>query len=127
MKPGKWYAEWTVSQAPTAPWPALPVFGKQSCTYSSGSIVGFTMKDYTVFSTKIIVKQAYKGEWSVEVPPQIWNEVIPWCKTAFGPDGRNRKFYRWRCSYSATKYKIFLRYEEDLTMFRLKWYDATTT
>jgi hypothetical protein len=69
---------------------------------------------------EIWVREAYHGEWAIEVPWRQWKEVIAWCAEAYGECGHNRK-YRWRQNYRPEMNRIFLRNESDVTLFKLKW------
>ncbi len=74
----------------------------------------------TKMATEFFIRKAYHGEWAVEVLTAPWHEVIAWCKETLGECGNDRK-YRWRQNYRPEVFRIFLRNESDVTLFRLRW------
>jgi hypothetical protein len=61
-----------------------------------------------------------KGETAIRVSSTAnVDDIYDWCEEMFGPPGTN-KIYRWRRSYTFP-YRVFLKHEEDVTLFMLKW------
>ena len=71
-------------------------------------------------ANKFHIRKAYHGEWAIEVLTADWNAIIKWCKETLGECGNDRK-YRWRQNYRPEVFRIFLRNEADVTLFRLRW------
>jgi len=70
------------------------------------------------------VSKGYRDEWVIHVPLYSIDVISAWCEEVFGKGGRSRQ-YRWRRGYVTSRnsntYKIFLRNENDVLLFRLKW------
>ena len=90
--------------------------------------IPFTMR------TNLIPTKGYKDEWIIDIPWQLHDEILVWCRENFGDPGRDRR-YLWRTNGTATSVfdakhndsseynnlRIFLRNEVDVTLFVLKW------
>ncbi|HET8688389.1 MAG TPA: hypothetical protein VFM18_17400 [Methanosarcina sp.] len=66
-----------------------------------------------------IHEKGYRGETVITLPGHNAKEIIKWCKNTFGEPGRDRR-YAWRYEF-ATNRRIFLRTEEQVLAFRLRW------
>lgn len=67
------------------------------------------------------ISKGYKGEWVVRLSEGFSpvSDIVQWCHDTMGEPGHDRR-YRWRMNYAARN-RIFLRNEQDVLMFRLRW------
>lgn len=82
--------------------------------------IPMNMKEWS----QITISEGYRGKWVIVVPLSRHEAVVSWCEQTFGEPGRGNK-YRWRRAYlpikNSSSYRIFLRSESDVLLFRLRW------
>lgn len=69
----------------------------------------------------VTISKGYKDEWVVRLSQGSapTEDIIQWCYDTMGEAGHDRK-YRWRMKW-ADRNMIFLRNEQDVLLFRLRW------
>ena len=59
--------------------------------------------------------------WGGEEDDTRNNEILDWCRQTYGPEGHQPDIFHTRWEQHLRSGRIHLAYEEDLSMFLLKW------